>query len=231
MFKGKFVALSLIAAALLCWQMLPTSVDTANSGIVDPCSSTAVSVGGCYIVCPQGDGDNLSAVNPVPATVFITAKDATGAPIPNILFSDFWFIGCNDDLWLCGGSGASNADSASGDDGTTTMSGQFAAGGCDSVGVKVVIQGVVVADPLDCDADLCLAITPISPDLKGPGLATSDGAVDILDFSEFAKFYTSVKTPPPPSPRPYKACHDFNCDDFVDIIDFAIFAQHYLHGC
>jgi hypothetical protein len=225
MFKGKFVALSLIAAALLCWQILPTSVDTANSGIVDPCSSTAVSLGGCLTICPQGDGQNLSGLPSGDATVFIQAKDATGAPIPNIMASDFWLTGCNDDLWLCGGSGASNADSASGDDGTTTISGQLASGGCDTVGVQVVIQGVIVADPADCEANLCLAITPISPDLKGEGTARSDGAVDILDFAEFATYYTA------PVPHGYRACHDFNCDGLVDIIDFSIFAQHYLHSC
>ena len=74
MSKGKFVALSLIAAALLSWQV--ASVDTATSGVVDACSSSAIALPGCYVVCPQGDGTQLATIN---STIFITVKDITGA--------------------------------------------------------------------------------------------------------------------------------------------------------
>jgi hypothetical protein len=63
MVKGKFV-LFLLAAALLCWQFMPMNADTASSGIVDPCSSATwfLQAGTrCLYICPQGDGQDLSA--------------------------------------------------------------------------------------------------------------------------------------------------------------------------
>jgi hypothetical protein len=51
-----------------------------------------------------------------------------------------------------------------------------------------------------------------------------DLVVDIIDLAAFAMGYTSP-------PRVYDACLDFNCDGVVDIVDFAKFAQHFLHLC
>jgi hypothetical protein len=217
MSKGKFVALSLIAAALLSWQV--ASVDIATSGVVEPCSSSAVALPGCFVVCPQGDGTQLGVIG---STIFIQAKDITGAPIAGIPAADFWLIGCNDQLVLCGGGGAINADSASNANGQTTISGDLAASGCDLGGVSVVIQGVVLLEA-NCSVPKCLSITSVSPDLTGNG-GVIDGAVDLIDLSVFAAGYTSP-------PKPYDACIDYNCDGVVDIIDFSIFAQHYLHVC
>jgi hypothetical protein len=218
MSKGKFVALSLIAATLLSWQV--ASVDIATSGVVEPCSSTAIALPGCYVVCPQGDGTQLGTIN---SKISIVAKDITGAPIAGIPAADFWLIGCNDQLVLCGGGGSINADSASNANGNTTISGDLSASGCDLGGVSVVIQGVVLVQQGTCSAPLCLPITTMSPDMTGNG-GVIDGAVDLLDLSAFAGKYTSP-------PKPYDACVDFNCDGVVDIIDFSIFAQHYLHVC
>lgn len=218
MSKGKLVAFSLIAAALLSWQV--AGVNIATSGVVEPCSSTAVSAGGCYLVCPQGDGSRLDAIG---ATISITAKDITGAPIAGIPAADFWLIGCNDQLVLCGGGGAINADSATNASGQTTIAGDLAASGCDLGGVSVVIQGVILTQQPNCTVPLCLPLTSVSPDLSGNG-GVIDGAVDLIDLSQFSTGYTSP-------PKPYQACLDFNCDGAVDIIDFSIFAQHYLHNC
>ena len=210
--KGKFVVLSLIAAALLSWQMMPTGVDTANSGIVNPCSSTASAAGGCYMICPQGDGDRLDDNGTV---ISVTVKDNTGAAIVNVPAADFWLIGCADALALCGGSGAINADGASDGSGSTTISGDLAGGGCDT-GLQVVVQGVVIADPADWNNALCLAIPTRSPDF--------DGSLDvgIADFSVFAGAYP---------PNAYDACADFDCSTAVDIVDFSVFSQHYFHSC
>jgi hypothetical protein len=218
MSKGKFVALSVIAAALLSWQV--ASVDIATSGVVEPCSSMAVALPGCYVACPQGDGTQLGVIN---STIFITAKDITGAPIAGIPAADFWLIGCNDQLVLCGGGGSINATAASDVNGETTITGDLSASGCDLGGVSVVIQGVVLVEQGTCSAALCLPITTISPDVTGNG-GVIDGAVDLIDLADFAAGYTSP-------PKPFDACLDFNCDGFVDIIDFSIFAQHYLHVC
>jgi hypothetical protein len=217
MFKGKIVVFSLIAAALLSWQLMPAT--TVNSGIVDPCSTTAVALPGCFVVCPQGDGASLDAIG---STIFVTAKDGTGAPIPGIPAADYWLVGCTDQLVLCGGGGAINADSASNANGETTITNQLAASGCEIAGLSVVVQGVIVADPLNCNDPKCLPITTISPDVAPSGFA--DGVVDLIDLSYFAGGYTSP-------PQPLDPCIDFNCDGYVDIIDFSIFAQHYLHQC
>jgi hypothetical protein len=216
MFKGKFVVLTVIAAALLSWQMMPANVDTANSGIVDACSSTANAIGCCLFVCPAGDGPTMAGCGSI---IHIQAKDQTGAGIAGIPAADFWVEGCTGALVLCGGSGSSNADSASSDNGRTTMSGSVAAGGCD-VGFIVVIQGVIVNDQAtNCTTHKCLAFTDVtSADTNG------DLIVDIIDLAAFAAGYTSP-------PKPYTLCFDFNCDGLVDIIDFSRFAQHYLHVC
>jgi hypothetical protein len=138
MFKGKFVVLSLIAAALLCWQVLPMTVNTVNSGIVDACSSSASSIGGCWLICPQGDGDRLDASG---ATISVVVKDQAGAPIPGIPAADFWLMGCTDPgIVLCGGGGSINAAAATDVNGETTIAAAMAAGGCDVSGVVVVVR-------------------------------------------------------------------------------------------
>lgn len=217
MFKGKFIVLAIVAATLLSWQMMPAGVDSANSGIVDPCSSTATGAGGCWIICPQGDGFRLDDPT-INAIITVCVKDITGAPIAGIPAADFWLLGCSDLVALCGGSGSINADAASDAEGCTTISGTIAGGGCDD-GVQVVVQGTIIADPNDWAIPLCLPYDVRSPDITG------DLIVEITDFSLFGAGYPS---PPKPLVDP---CLDLNCDGLIDIIDFAIFGKHYLHVC
>jgi hypothetical protein len=206
MFKGKFVVLSLIAAALLCWQVLPA--DNANSGVVDPNNSTVGGGPGCLLVCPQGDGGNISDAG---GPITIVAMDNVPAPIPGIPAADCWVDGCTNPLFLCGGSGSANADSATNSAGATTMSGQVAAGGY-SPDLMVIVQGVIIGAPT------CLAIVATSPDIN------ADGLVDVIDLGLFAIGFTSP-------PKPYDVTLDYNCDGLVDIIDLSLFAQHWLHTC
>mgnify|MGYP003571949765 FL=1 len=216
MFKGKFVVLSLIAAALLCWQILPTTVDSVNSGIVEPCSSSATSAGGCVLICPQGDGARLDATG---ATISVTVKDNGGNPIPGVPAADFWLESCSSPgIILCGGSGTINADAATDANGETTISGNLGAGGCDSIGVVVVVQGVVLQDVNNSCAPLCLPILVKSPDLDANLL------VDVVDLGLFSLQYTSP-------PRGYQTCLDYDCDGTIDLVDFSLFSQHYLHSC
>ena len=215
MFKGKLVFLSLITA-LLCWQVMPASVDTANGVMVDPCRSTAQGVGCCYLVCPQGDGTRFDDPG-CNAIITIVARDPGGAPISGIPPSDIWLIGCNGLLCLCGGSGAINADSATNSNGETTISGEMAAGGCDFDGFAVVIQGWVLNDPAPpCVTRLCLPYIVVSPDLN------CDLVVDIIDLASFAAKYQVPACDP---------CIDYNYDGLCDLIDFSLFARHYLHIC
>jgi hypothetical protein len=213
MFKGKFVVLSVLAALLLCWQFLPMNTNSASSGIVHPCSSEAefcTSGSRCWFICPQGDGQTLANGS---NEICIHIEDATGAPIAGILATDFWLIGCTD-LCLCNGSGCIDADSATNDQGNTTMSGTMSAGGCDLVGVQVVCQGVIVGGPTP-PCNPCLSIWVTSPDLDCTLI------VDIVDFTIFAAAFVTA----------YDPCCDYNCDGIIDLIDFALFAQHWQHRC
>jgi hypothetical protein len=202
MFKGKFVVLSLIAAALFCWQIMPADV---NSGVVYPDSCTSSSAGGCWLVCPQGDGPTLASIG---ATISVTVKDNTGTPLVGILATDFWLEGASGGNVLCGGSGSIDADAATDATGSTTIGDAWAAGGFDTA-VKVVCQGVLL--------NQSLALTAVSPDI------TADLAVNLLDFSAFALAYPPAGT--------YAANCDLDCDTVIGLLDFSLFAQHYNHAC
>lgn len=219
MFKGKLVVLSLIAAALLCWQVMPASVNTANSGIVDPCSSSASSAGGCWVVCPAGDAAPLNALSPAAgdATISVTVKDATGAPVPGIPAADFWVVGANDLVALCGGAGAINAAGATNASGQTTITGVLYGGGCDD-GVAVVAQGTIIGDPLNNCDPLILAIDVRSPDMDG------DLEVDNQDFTLFGNAWE-------PLGGVYDPCADFDCNGAINSIDFTVFGNHWQHIC
>lgn len=216
MFKGKFVVLTLMVVAVaLSWQMMP-GADAAYSGIVDAINSDATVPPGpaanhCLLIDPVGQGDRLDVLG---AVISITARDNINAAIPDIPAADFWLIGATDALCLCGGSASINADSVSNGNGQTTMSARLRGGGCD-LGVQVVIQSTIIVNP---GGPLVLPITAVSPDID------CDLTVDTPDFALFAIAY-------PSPPKAYDPCYDFNCDGFIELIDFTLFAQHYLIVC
>ncbi len=221
MFKGKLVVLSLIAAALLCWQVMPASVSTVNSGFVDPCSSSASIVGSgyCWVICPLGDAAALSSLSPAvgDATISVTVRDQTGAAIPGIPAADFWLIGWADALALCGGSGSINATAGSDVNGQTTINAAMFGGGCDE-GVAVVVQGTIILDPANWTDPLCLDIKVRSPDGDG------DLEVFSLDFTQFGNSWTALG-------GVYDACMDFDCNSISNSIDFTVFGNHWQHIC
>jgi hypothetical protein len=218
MLKGKFAVLSLVAAALLCWQV--AGVSTVNSGVVDPCNSTASSAAGVHFICPQGDGDALSAAG---LTISVTIKDNTNAAVAGLPAADFWLIGCNDLLVLCGGSGSINASAATNAAGQTTITGDISGSGCDT-GVRVVCQGIVLGN--GACAPICLAIAVRSPDQKNTAGGPPEG---LVSGSDFAFFGTSYQSPP----KPYFACHDFVGGPYgtIAVSDFAKFGAHFNHQC
>jgi hypothetical protein len=209
-----FVLLTLAGAAALCWQGIPASVTAGESGIWDPCSSTATASGGCLVACPQGDGPTLEEVGSV---IHIVVENIL-QPIPGIPASDIWLLGCGGTLNLCGGSGSINADSATNAEGMTTISGSLSAGGCELNGLSVVVQGVVFVEPCWGADLLCLPITTVSPDID------ANNVIDLLDFSAFAGSY-------PSPPKTLDSCSDFDCSGTINLIDFSIFSSHYLHQC
>lgn len=238
MFKGKFVVLSLLAAALLSWQMMP-GADVANSGLVNPCSSTASVDAGdapyCYLICPRGDGDLLANIPqplagaPHNGTIAVTVKDDGGVPLVGIPATDLWLIGCNDLIGLCGGSLSSNASAATNLSGSTTMAGSLIGGGCDD-GLQVVVQGTVIADPSDWNTPLCVAINAKSPDRRDAvtGLDNPDLQVTLSDFG---KFGDAFPTPAFPNPA-FDPCADYNCSGApISLADFGLFGAHWTHSC
>jgi hypothetical protein len=228
MLKGKYVVLSL-AAALVCMQL--AGIETVNSGVVDPCKTTATAASGTSFACPQGDGDALSAAG---LTITVTVRDNTNAPIPGVPASDFWLVGCNDRLVLCGGSGSMGATGATDANGVTTIAGDPAVGGCDT-GVKVVVQGIVVQEPVNC-TPLCLNIAIHTPDMKSAaGCAGDNICPDLLiGTSDFSYFSTGYATSANPTPA-YKPCLDMAAPFAAPIAlaDFSKFSAHYLsaHKC
>jgi len=239
MLKGKYVLLSL-AAALVCWQV--AGIGTANSGIVDACKSTVTANAGVVLVCPQGDGNTLTAaVGGVNCQIALTVRDNTNTGIAGIPAQDMWLVGCNDGLRLCGGSAGSNADAATTASGATTFSNEPVAGGCDT-GLYVVVQGVVIQNAGSCTPK-CLTIAARSPDYKSAGapgdpapcgadLLCPDGKVTNADFSWFSGHYTFTG-----HPGSYLACADYAAPlggGTLTLADFSSFTVHFAgagHKC
>jgi hypothetical protein len=212
MLKRKFAVLSLAAAALLCLQF--AGANTVNSGVVDPCFSSASSPAGVIFACPQDDGVLLSVAG---LTINVTVKDNLNVAVAGVPAADIWLIGCNDLIGLCGGSGAINAAAATDVNGQTTITGNIAAGGCDLGGVRVVAQGVVIGAGV-C-AQPCLAIKVKSADFN------KSLNVNLVDFATFGAGYQSP-------PKVYNECIDLTAPfGTVTLPDFALFGSHNGHTC
>jgi len=210
-------AVLLLAGTIL----LVLHVDGVNSasGIVHPCNSTASSATGVVVACPQSDGNALGAAG---LTISVTVRDNTNAPIVGMPRADVWLAGCNFLLVLCGGSGAINAAAPTNVLGQTTITGDIAAGGCD-VGVKVIVQGIVIGG--GACAPICLGIAVRSPDLVGAAGGLPDYKVNSLDLAKFATDYRSP-------PKAYNPCIDYIAPfGIVDLGDFAVFGRHFNHKC
>lgn len=201
-----------VAAALSILALM--TVSGAESGVVDPCNFSATSAAGVLFACPAGDGDKLAAGG---LTITVTCLDNVHAPIPGIIPSDIWLIGCNNLLTLCGGSGSINASAPTDINGQTTITDDYAAGGCDLGGVRVVVQGIVVGAGV-CGQP-CVPIKVKSADLN------SNLVVNLVDFAIFGVGYTSP-------PKSYNECIDYTAPfGTVTLPDFAKYGSHNNHTC
>ena len=119
-------------------------VHTGEHGIWDGCTSSVFFVQSgtrCLIACPEGDGSMLADGG---NEIVVVVRDLAELPVPNIPATDIWLFGCTSGLQLCGGAGSISADSTTGSNGQTTISGRLAVGGCDS-GVNVIVWGVFIS--------------------------------------------------------------------------------------
>jgi hypothetical protein len=212
------LSVPIVLAALAV--VAPGTRAIAPTDMLDFCNSTFASAAGVHFVCPQGDGDGLAGAG---LTITITVIDQTNVPIPGIPPEDIWLIGCNDLLTLCGGSASINATAPTDANGTTTITGTIATGGCDT-GLRVVVQGVVLGGAA-CPPPHCLPIDVRSPDQKSSAGGPPDGIVTASDHAFFGISYQSP-------PKPYLACNDFAAPyGTITLADFAKFGVHFGHSC
>jgi hypothetical protein len=185
----------------------------AVAALADPCSSSVSTAGGSWLLCPSGDGMTLEEIG---ATIDVTVRDYSGVPIHGIPAADFWMVGCNDNLVLCGGSSSINADAASDENGHTTISGTAFAGGSDTA-IYVVVQGLIIG--AGCDVYVgCVPIAVHSVDVN------RDLSVDSTDEALFMAAYTSP-------PHAYNFDLDFDNNGVIDLADLVILHRHAGHGC
>lgn len=215
--KTRIAVSALILTAAVCSAFLRAGASTPDLGY---CNATVSVAPGnyCWVVCPQKDGPPLSALSPSSgdATITVSVYDAAEDPIPGIPAADYWLIGCNDGLTLCGGAAAIDATGPSDANGTTTIAGRMGGGGCDAC-LLVVVQSVILMEP-DCVTPLTVPVATHSPDVNG------DLVVNALDFNALGNAWE-------PLGGTYDACMDFDCDGAINLIDFTVFGNHWLHGC
>jgi hypothetical protein len=166
----------------------------------------------CWLVCPHGDGPRLDEL-PGDATITVTVLNLLGNPLEGITGANLWLIGAHDELVLCGGASSIDADYPTDDNGQTTFTGAIKAGGCDYP-LHVVVAGTVLLKD-DCSGPIDVDIRAVSPDIDG------DLVVNLTDFSAFGAAWGGA----------YNPCVDFNCDGSIGLVDFSLFAQHWMHGC
>ncbi len=212
--SSRYVLILLLIASSVFWGV---SISPTHSAIISACNSDASSPAGVIFSCPQGHGESLAEKG---LAITVIVRDSVNQPVPNIPTSDIWVVGCdiqNGWLLFCGEGGLLFASAPTDANGQTTLTGSFAAGGCDPTGLRVSVQGVIVGGGL-CD-EPCLPIKARNPDLNG----SMD--VNLIDFATFGAGY-------PSPPNPYNECIDFVAPlGSVTLADFAKFGAHLNHSC
>jgi hypothetical protein len=189
-----------------------------------PSTSTVTVAPGVLFVCPYGDGELLSEKG---LTISASIRDVLGSPARGIPATDFFLIGCGQDLRIC--SQPSPFPTGSTDvNGFIALDGRIAASGCDNAGVRLVVQGIIFPD--------CLPIQARSADVKLAGgcpgdFICADGQVSAADFAYFASHYKTAGNPG----ATYSACLDIAAPygGALGAADFARFAVHFRanHSC
>ncbi len=215
---------SLVAAAL-------GDFTPARAG--DPMTGCDISAGlscaGMQVtVCPAGDfeyirdGCGIGLQN----YIWVIVRTSYGVPIPGVPATDFWLNACDPATQLALCAAPMLADSTTGSNGRTTISGRIAGGGCARAGgIWIAVWGIIVSDPDHCERPLCLDIVIKSLDIMGEG-GHPDGIVNLSDLIPFGSSYNKNMGYPGFNP-----CCDYNDDIHCNLSDFAFFGTHYQHRC
>jgi len=232
---------ALVSIVLSCGDILGEDVDECKStariwSLNSSCSRMRINI------CPSGDFEPVSS-GCVPYTavgyfaIEIFARDHSNNPIRRIPSTDFWLNSCDPSRQLLLCVLPITADSSTGLNGRTTISGRIKCGGCNipvgsltGQGIWLAIQGKPLVKPSLCFEKLCIAVDIKSPDTTGPG-GQPDAVVNLSDLARFCLHYNTQWGVPPPPGVTFSACMDFNDDNKVDLIDLSMFREHYLHQC
>lgn len=219
----KTVSSIIVSLAMLCLAAPVRGGDperTMHAGL--SCSEMKISV------CPAGDFEAVRKGCGGTAD-YIWIEVLSGwyeDPIPGIPVTDYWLGACDGPTLLSLCAQPILADSATGLDGRTTISGHIHAGGCALTGgIWIAVQGQVIDICPPCSETLCLPIVIKSPDLTGSGGAP-DGVVNLSDLIPFGLSYNKSYGQPD-----FNACCDYNDDFTCNLSDFAYFSLHYQHTC
>ncbi len=203
-------------------------VSPARACDADDCGSlVGLSCPGMKITaCPGGDFEMLKRGCGGTDDYIWVEIHGCGGTIPGIPPTDYWINACDParQLSLC--AAPIMADSLTGMNGRTTLSGVLNAGGCAlSGGIWIAVQGKIIKDYRDCTHNVCLPIVVKSPDTTGPG-GHPDGIVNLSDLVPFGFSYNKNL-----GRAGFNACCDYNDDDKCNLSDFAFFSAHYQHRC
>ncbi len=170
----------------------------AAAGIPDTALSTATAAAGTMWISPGGTGQTFAAQG---STITVTVRDGNGVPINNFPAADIWVVSVvAGQINQCpGGSSASANTNASG---VTTITGTIAGGGCETGGLRAVINGTPIT------GSPALAININSPDITG------DRLVNLADVGPFSAALNTL----------FSFCADYVPTGTINLADVGIFS-------
>lgn len=208
----KTIAL-VLGLGLLALGFFPLT-STAQIPDLSHCFATIAHEPASIFSLPDYGGDSLDnayayGAQHIDATITVVMLDMYDNPIFSFPYEDIWLDGAGGDFVFC--PGGTVADHATDENGITTISGPFAAGGS----VHPIDHGMVVLINGDALDQPPFALGGNSPDING------DLVVNLSDAVLFAQDYGLV----------YRYRHDFNWDGVVNLTDAVLLAQGFGVAC
>jgi len=164
------------------------------------------------MICPACDGYAFSAAQtfggaPMDATIEVYIRNNAGVGLEGISASDIWLEETG--ISFCSPDG-NIADFNTIAGGYTEFALPACGGGCSE---NLTLGGYLAGTPFNQNPLPYIRFN--SPDTNG------DLVVDLIDLSAFAVAYFIPAT----------YCFDYNWDGVMNLLDLAVFSQHYTHAC